>query len=452
MRTLFEISKSGLHSAERSLSVTSNNLVNADTPGYSRQRVDTAPAGQQLRGLHAGLGVNITNISRLRNDLADIQLTQKRQELGFMNEKSKIFEQLEASLASDSGGDLDVRIGKLFDTFSELSNDPQDYSVRNNLVAEALQLTEKMGDMNRSLDRVSDESRVMVNHSIEQVNDMLRDLATLNKSITTSQAMGSPDHASLDKQVQKLEELAKLVDIETVTAKNGSLEIRIGGVQVLSEDTFRKILPDNDDVAKTFGLRLENGTSVNTAGGKLAAGIHMYEKEIPDLKSRLDQIAETLVTEINNRHMQGYGLEDDVQRDFFDPGFTTAADIQVNEEILNNHGHIAASSEDGEAGNGNIATSIAELRNERIIDGRKIVDYAVNLISDPGTKLSQLRAAAETRDSEIRMLEVQQEREAGVNIDEEMSLLIKYQNAYQGAARVMQAAQQMYDTLLSITR
>jgi len=211
-------------------------------------------------------------------------------------------------------------------------------------------------------------------------------------------------------------------------------------------------LPDNDDVAKTFGLRLENGTSVNTAGGKLAAGIHMYEKEIPDLKSRLDQIAETLVTEINNRHMQGYGLEDDVQRDFFDPGFTTAADIQVNEEILNNHGHIAASSEDGEAGNGNIATSIAELRNERIIDGRKIVDYAVNLISDPGTKLSQLRAAAETRDSEIRMLEVQQEREAGVNIDEEMSLLIKYQNAYQGAARVMQAAQQMYDTLLSITR
>jgi flagellar hook-associated protein 1 FlgK len=58
----------------------------------------------------------------------------------------------------------------------------------------------------------------------------------------------------------------------------------------------------------------------------------------------------------------------------------------------------------------------------------------------------------EARDSEIQMLKTQQERESGVNIDEELSLMIKYQNAYQGAAKAMQAAQQMYDTLLSIVR
>jgi len=58
----------------------------------------------------------------------------------------------------------------------------------------------------------------------------------------------------------------------------------------------------------------------------------------------------------------------------------------------------------------------------------------------------------EARESEIHMLEVQQEQEAGVNVDEELSLLINYQNAYQGAARVMRVAQEMYDTLLSITR
>ena len=452
MKTLFEISKSGLQSAERSLSVTSNNVINADTPGYSRQRVEKEPVGQHVRGLHSGLGVNITSISRLRNELIDVQLGDKRQEMGFMEEKIKLYEQLETSVASDSGGDLDVRIGSLFDTFSELSNDPQDFSVRNNLVGEARQLSEKMGDMDRSIDRVSDVTRDSVNTTVDKINEILADLASLNKSITVSDAMERPDHASLDVQVQKLEELSELVDIETMTAKNGGLEIRIGGVQVLNQDTHREIVAHNDDVEKQFDLRLENGTSVNASGGKLAAGIDIYENEIPGMKDRLDRIAETLVTEINTLHSSGYGLADDESRDFFDPDFTSASDIRINQEIADNHEHIAASSVAGQAGNGDMAASMAELRNEQLIDGRKVVDYAVNLISEPGSNLAQLRTAADSRESEIRMLEVQQEREAGVNVDEELSKLIQYQNAYQGAARVMSSAQQMYDTLISLVR
>ncbi len=452
MKTLFEISKSGLQSAERSLSVTANNVINANTPGYSRQRVDKEPIGQQWRGLHAGLGVNITSITRLRNDLIDIQLGQKRQEMGYMQEKIKLFEQLETAVASDSGGDLDVHIGRLFDSFSELSNDPQDFSVRNNLVGEAIQLAEKMGDMHRSMDRVSDVTRQSVVNTTDKINELLSDLASLNKSITVSDAMSRPDHASLDIQVQKLEELAELVDFETMTSKNGGLEVRIGGVQVLHQDSYRKIIPHNDDVARSFDLRLENGTRVAPEGGKLSAAIDVYEQEIPDMRARINLIAETMVSEFNALHRAGFGLADGESRDFFDPAFTTAHDIRVNQEILDNHEHIAASSVAGEAGNGKVASAIANLRNDSFMNGRKPVDYAVDLISSPGANLSQLRLASEARESEIRMLEVQQEREAGVNVDEELSLLIQYQNAYQGAARVMASAQQMYDTLISLVR
>lgn len=452
MRTLFEISKTGLQSAERSLSVTANNIINADTPGYSRQRVDKEPVGQPLRGLHAGLGVNITTITRLRNELVDVQLGQKRQEMGYMQEKIKLFEQLETAVASDSGGDLDVHIGRLFDAFSELSNDPQDFSVRNNLVGEASQLAEKMADMKRGLDLVSDSTRQSVINNTDQINSLLADLASLNKSITVSEAMSRPDHASLDIQVRKMEELAELVDFERMTAKNGSLEIRIGGVQVLHQDTYRKIIPHNDDVAKTFDLRLENGTRVSANGGKLAAAIDVYEQEVPVMNQRLNLIAETLVSGFNALHSTGFGLNDDESRDFFDPDFTMAHNMRVNQDILDNHSNIAASSAAGEAGNGEIAAAIANLRNASILNGRKPVDYAVDLISSPGAGLSQLRVASESRESEIRMLEVQQEREAGVNVDEELSMMIQYQNAYQGAARVMASAQQMYDTLISLVR
>ena len=452
MRTLIEISKSGLQSAERSLSVTSNNIVNADTPGYSRQRVDKAPVGQLMPGYNAGLGVNVTGITRLRNDLADIQLHDKRQEMGYMQEREKVLEQLEASMASDSGGDLDVQIGKLFNTFSELSNDPQDMSVRNNLVGDARQLSEKLEDMNRNLDRVSDTTRDSITSNIRQINDLLSDLASLNKSITTAEAMGRPDNVSLDIQIAKLEKLSNLVDIETTTVKNGSLEVHIGGVQVLAEDRFRELQPDLNDVEKTYRVELGNGTTINPSGGKLAASIDMYQQDIPGMIDRLDQIAGTLVTEVNTLHNQGFGLEDGVTRDFFDPAGVTAATIRVNQEIVDNHQHIAASSNAGEAGTGEIAASLAELRNQQLVEGRKLIDYSVDTISQPGSELSRLRNSMDTRESEIRMLEVQQEREAGVNIDEELSLMIQFQQAYQGAARVMSSAQQMYDTLINLVR
>ncbi len=207
-----------------------------------------------------------------------------------------------------------------------------------------------------------------------------------------------------------------------------------------------------DDVNKSFKLRLDSGKLVESTGGKLGADIEMYENEIPKMKERLDEVASTLVNEFNAIHSSGFGLEDGNSRNFFDPSFTDAASIKVNDDIRANVAHIAASSVDGEAGNGDAASQLADLRNENVIGGRKLVDYSVDLISTPGRNLSEVRSSMEVRDSEISMLTAQQEREAGVNVDEELSMMIQYQNAYQGAARVMSAAQQMYDTLIGLTR
>lgn len=452
MRTLFEISRSGLRTAERALSVTSNNIVNADTPGYTRQRVEQSPTGMQKTGYHTGLGVNITHVSRLRNDMNDLLMNEKRQNMGFMQEKARIFEQLETSMATDTGGDLDLRISRLFDAFSSLSADPQDLSVRNNLISEATQLTAKLSDLNTSLVRTSELLMDSAIKTVNSVNNLLQDINNLNKSIKLAQAQGKDDRAALDQRVQKLADLSQFVDFKSNLTDTGALEIQIGGIKVLDENSASTLKPEINDIDKVFRLRLSNGKVVTPQGGKLGAEIDMYEKGIPELKNRLDRIAETLVTEFNAVHIQGYGLDDGTQRNFFEPGSVTAATIQINTDILNNLKHIAASAAEGEAGNGDLAAMIAGLRDQPVLDGRKLVDHAIDLISDPGTRLSALRSQMVTREAEIHMLNIQQEREAGVSIDEELSNMIKYQNAYQGAARVMSAAQQMYDTLINIVR
>lgn len=452
MKTLFEISKSGLRAAERGLAVTSNNVVNANTPGYTRQRVEQSPVGMQKTNFHAGLGVNVTSISRLRNEMNDILMNEKKQDMAYMGEKARVFEQLQASMVTDSGGDLDFRISRLFDAFSSLSADPQDMSVRNNLISEATQLTTKLGDLDRSIERsvaLLAESAVK---TINSVNSILEEINQLNQSIKVAQAKGKEDHAALDQRVQKLANLSNLIDYDKNITKSGAVEIHIGGIKVLNENKASTLKTEVNKVDNVLHVRLPNGKIVNPTGGKIGAEMEMFQKTIPGMKNRLDDIARTIVSEFNAIHSQGFGIEDGISRNFFDPNFTTASNIRVNEDILNNHNHIAASSQANEAGNGELAILIAALRDEPVLNGRKIVDSAIDLISTPGSVLSNLRSQMEAREAEIHMLNLQQEEEAGVNIDEELSQMIKFQNAYQGAARVMAAAQQMYDTLISITR
>lgn len=452
MRSLFEISKSGLKSAERSLSVTANNIVNADTPGYTRQRIDKTPNGMNMSGYNTGLGVNISTVKRLRNELNDVTLNNKRQNMAFMQHKAQIFEQLEASMASDSGNDLDLNISNVLDTFSELSADPQDISVRNSLVSKVKQLTTKFRSVGENINKTSNLLIENSQATVASVNELLEEIHGLNDTIAQSQAAGNPDNTSLDLRVRKLEELSEQIDFETNKVGNGALEIRVAGVTVVDAEKAMTLRPEIDDVNKTYQLRLQNGKAIQPTGGQLGAEIEMYTKEIPDLKNRLDDLAATLVDEFNAIHSSGYGLDDDTQRNFFDPANKTAATIRLNTDIEKNPTHIAASDADGEAGNGAIAAKIADLRNQRIIDGRKPVNYSVDLISTPGNRLSSLNSQIEARDSEIHMLETQQEREAGVNIDEELSLMIQYQNAYQGAAKVMSSAQNIYDTLIGMLR
>ncbi|MCP9291865.1 flagellar hook-associated protein FlgK [Gracilimonas sediminicola] len=452
MRSLFEISKSGLRSAERSLSVTSNNIVNADTKGYSRQRIDKTPNGMKMTGYNTGLGVNISNVTRLRNEMNDVMLNEKRQNMSFMQSKARVFEQLEASMASDSGSDLDLSISNLLDTFSELSTDPQDISVRNSLISDARQMTTKFKDVSRNIDRTSDLILESSNSTINAINGLLGEIHSLNQTIAQADAAGAPDNTSLDLRVRKLEELSELTDYEISANDSNAVELRIGGVKVLDAEKADHLKAEINDVDKTYQIRLESGKTVEPQGGQLGAELEMYQTEIPALKDRLDELASTIVTEFNAIHSGGYGLNDNVSRNFFNPTNTTADTISLNQVLVDDPTNIAASDTDGEAGNGETALQIAELRSQQLIGGRKLIDYSVDLITSAGNSLSSLNSQIEARDSEIQMLTTQQEREAGVNIDEELSLMIQYQNAYQGAAKVMSAAQNMYDTLIGILR
>jgi len=450
MKDLFEIARSGLIASQKNSTVTANNIANADTPGYSRQRVNLQPVDYNINGSSMGLGVKAGDVVRVRDGLIDKQIQLKNQELGGLNANSRIYGQLESLFITKSGGDLDKNISDFFNSFSDLANNPQDINLRNVILSNSQTLVNKFHSLGNGLNQIKDETQNDTGNIINKINSLLKDIAETNISIAHSHAVGKSDNTSKDLQTQKLNDLSKLIDFNTTTDNNGALEIRIGGLLVLSGSHASSIKPEITDPGSKMNLRLDNGKLLNVQKGQLASEVKMINNVIPDLQTKLDNLASNIVQNVNQVHTSGYGLNDSVQRNFFDPSKTTAATIQINQDIQTHPGDIAASSVAGEAGNNQNALGLVNLRDKNVMNGKTFFQNALGLISEPGITLSSIKSEIQTKQSAQQMLQNQQDSVSGVNLDEELSKLIKFQNAYQASAKVMVAGKQMYDTLLNM--
>lgn len=450
MRNIFEISKSGLFAAQQSMSTTSHNIANANTPGYTRQRTELSTEALRKNGFTIGRGVSIEQVQRLRNDLTDRQIMLKEHELGDLNERSRIYQQIESTMVTSSGDDLDLAMSNFFNSFSELSNNPQDKNLRDVVLSKARSLTDKFrnsaGDLATIKEQVFDSAQTKV----DKLNSLVQSLADVNSDIARAEATGRPDLESKDQQTEILKKLSNLVSVETNFNSDGTVEARIGGIVVLNDQDVSKIRAESGPDSNAFRLRLSNGKLLDPGKGSLAADIHMFEKGIPEMQQKLDKIASSLVNQVNAIHSNGYGLNDAVSRNFFNPANTSAESISLNKAIVSDPEHIAASSVPGEAGNNDNALLINDLRNLSILDGKTLNNNVIETMNLPGLKLNEIKQNISSKESAKQLLVNQQQSESGVNVDEELSNLIKYQNAYQASAKVLNVGQRMYDTLLGI--
>lgn len=450
MRNIFEISKSGLFASQQSMSTTSHNIANANTPGYTRQRTELATEALRKNGFTIGRGVSIEQVQRLRNDFTDRQIMLKEHDLGDLNERSRIYEQIESTLVTNSGDDLDLAMSNFFNSFSELSNNPQDINLRNVVLSKAQSLTDKFQNTASDLATIKEQTFDSAQTKVDKLNSLVQNLADVNSDIARAEASGRPDLESKDQQTEILKELSNLVSVETNYNSDGTVEARIGGIVVLNDQDISKIRAESGPDSNAFRLRLSNGKLLNPGKGALAADIHMFEEGIPEMQQKLDKVASSLVNQVNAIHSNGYGLDDSVSRNFFNPSNTSAEFISLNDTIVANPQHIAASSVPGEAGNNDNALLINDLRNLSILDGKTLNNNVIEIMNLPGLKLNEIEQNISSKESAKQLLVNQQQSESGVNVDEELSNLIKYQNAYQASAKVLNVGQRMYDTLLGI--
>ena len=440
----FSIALQSLQATQGALSATTDNIANVNTPGFSRRRavlMEEIPEVQQ--GITFGRGVRLQRIEIVRDEMLDLRLDAEAQDHGAAQAKVDALQPLDAAL-SDLDNGLTTRLAAFFNALSSLAAQPTSVPMRqsaltaaSNLVTGFNQTSQKVTQMRANLD-------YQVAQSVADLNQKVGEIARLNSEVNRIQSTGGDASTYLDQRTTAVQQLSELADVAIVQSDDGlTITTGRGTALVVGGNSYAlQSAPDADDHQRV----LSAGADITSefAGGKLGAQLSVRDQDMLSASNDLDSVAFAFANAVNQAHALGFDLDGDEGGQFFVVGSSaagTAASIGV---AISDPREIAASSNADSGSNGNLA-SILGVKGAALINGQSGADFLSAISFRVGSAAAESQAQLEATASIQAQLESQRAGISGVSLDEEAANLMRFQRAYQAAARVIDTANQMLE-------
>ncbi|MGI6034281.1 MAG: flagellar hook-associated protein FlgK [Limnochordia bacterium] len=460
MRSTFfglEIGRRAIMAQRKALDVTGHNIANANTPGFSRQQAVFSattpypvPALQRGSGVgQLGTGVTVAEVERIRDAFTDQQIRQETQELGRWQTRRDLLSQVE--LVFNEPSDLGIReaMDLFWQSLQGLSQHPEDMSYRAVVRQRAMVLGDAFQDARRQLLVLRADVNQGAGVKVEEINAIAQQIASLNSQIGKVVAVGDVPNDLFDQRDLLLEQLAEIVNISVSERHQGMISVNVGGALLVEGTTAFAMTarPRADDPELIEILWERNHQPVVVESGILRGMLDFRDGDIPDYVAKLDNLASVLIDSINQVHQQGFDLLGIKGHDFFLG--TDAGTIEVNPS-LEDLNRLAASA-NGEKGDGGNARAMAQLKHQLLFNNGTANpgEFFGSLIAALGVDGQQSQVRARNQEILVAHLKDRQEMVAGVSLDEEMTNLIRFQHAYNAAARVITAMDEAVDTIIN---
>lgn len=443
------IGVSGVSAAQRGIEVVSHNIANINTPGYSRQRIDQSAAipstGFRPVGPGAyGVGVEVTGVRQLRDLMLDNGMRSALADQGANEELARAMGGIQNIVGSLEDG-LGTDLTKLWSAFTDVGANPTAITARSAVLDAGARLAATLRNAATSVENLGTSSAARLRDSADQVNALATQVGSLNAQILDVITSGGTPNDFLDQRNVAVEQLAKLTGAE-VRPNGPVVDVIVGGTLLVAGVHTEHLSVDGSPPSVNI-----DGSPV-TPGGAMGQLASLATTGLDELRQRLDMIATGLRDAVNAVHTQGSDLDGAPGQDFFVG--TSARDFEVNPDLT---ARGIAASASGSPGDGNNAIALADVRYEKIAgtlgdpDTPTLTasDAIADLISDIGRRSSSADRKLEATNALVSSLDGQRQETSGVSIDEEMTNLLKYQRAYEAAARIITAADEMLDTLIN---
>jgi flagellar hook-associated protein 1 FlgK len=402
--------------------------------------------------------VDVTKIKRVYNSFLTSRLCSETGELGKLDAEKETLSSIEEIFSETDDNGLSSAMSEFWNSWSDVVNDPSDSTARSVLATAADTLADTFNAMSSDLSEIQDGINDSVVDTVNSINDLVEQIAAVNKNITEAEASGANTNTYKDTLDSLILELSSLVEINTYTNEKGQTCIQLANGKPLVDGTSTWQL--STEASSAAGM--QDVTWVNsggestvitddTTGGKLGGYLEVRDNVIPAYQDKLNELAASIIEQVNALHTSGYDREGESGVSFFTG--SGAADIAVNTEILDEPGKIAAAATaDSAPGDGTNALAIADLQNSIILDGgtSTFSDYYTTLVSDIGALVNSVDSRYSVQSDVVEYCQSQRDSVSAVSSDEEMAKLVLYQNAYEAAANVITILDEMMETLINM--
>lgn len=499
-----ETSKRALFVQNTMMQTLGHNVANASTDGYTRQRVSaSATRPLYMPGMNSsvapgqlGTGVQHDSITRVRDSFLDLQYRRENSSLGSWSIQDSSIRSIESFLNEPSANALSGVMDKFWDSWEVLNRDPSLLSARVEVTGAAQNMTDMLKHVGQSLNKLDDDITNNINIKISESNDILNNIANLTSMIQKVEGKGDNANDFRDQRDLLIDKLSTIVNIEVREGIAGDMVINSGGVNILDGDTVTPV---------------SLATVTSATGGELH-GYQMSSDAVDHMRTQLNAMLNTLVNGtvevelptgyiasqnltlsngqgtipagttltgptkiqvqgLNGLHALGYTLSDPALTGI--PFFTTSTgetnftidNIQVNPVIVNDTSKISASGRydvvNGQKisvkGNSVIAQALAKMRDSVFqfpnaitsLSSGTIDDFYRALTSELGTNSANINRNKLVQQDMVDNVTLRRESVSGVSLDEEMSDMIKFQHAYNAAARNMTTVDEMLDRVIN---
>lgn len=358
-----------LRAHQLAVDVAAHNIANAQTPGFSRQRVLLRPIGLEgsawssrdsLLG-RAGFGVDARDVHRIRDAFMDYQARQALSARGQHSAFSTPLRNAEAVFNDPSDDGLSALLARFWAAWHDVANEPESSAARTALVHAAQTFTLRVQAAHAEIDLQRRNLNQQVTALADEINAYAREIAGLNLQIKQVELNGERANDLRDRRDLLLDKLSEVASIQYSESQTGEVSVYLGSHELVFGTTARTIVagPDPADTTMTKLTWQVDGFDVVANGGKLKGVLDARDQALPDLMRKLDAFAMGIINGVNTIHRQGYGLDNTTGLDFLQG--TGAGDIQLNPVLAANPHQIATAANPNAPGDASIALRIAGL-------------------------------------------------------------------------------------------
>lgn len=321
----FNIARSGLFASQRALNATAHNIANANTEGYSRQRLDTVASRPDiLSGSQGtvGTGVDTNAIKQIRDQFLDFKLRGESTLLGEWAKKEDVLSNIEAILNEPSDSGITKVVDQFYSALQELSKNPESLTTRALVRQRGIAFAKSVDQMASSLIKMQSDLNFEMKSVTDEINGYAQQIATLNRTIYSLELEGGKANDIRDQRNLLLDKLSKLTNINYFEDDMGRFFVNVSGNPLVAHYEYdqiklteRSTKLNPDDPEKLYDIAWDSGSTFNGVGGSLEAirdmrdNIEGMDKGIPYYIEKLNEFTDTLASELNRIQAGGFGLK-----------------------------------------------------------------------------------------------------------------------------------------------